>query len=265
MIDWFMNGTSKKVKKGSSKAVNNDFLNMFLGQGHPNPRDRITKQQGMFLKKTKVGSGMSHMRFWDSDGDGVINGLDCMPRNRKRHMRMSEIAMKKERPPYFYLYHGTSKKAADNISGKGLTPAKVGGHDLTFSEEMRNDKGEEVYLTSKPSYAGFYASQKALKDNSKPVILKVKTPSKDIKKETFDFEHSYVGQDEFTVDKIDKENISLFAEGEDKIDGVFTKYQAKDWGRDNFLIIDRDEQREYEAQEAFQETFNDDEEGPKDD
>jgi len=108
MIDWFMNGTSNKVKRGSSKAVNNDFLNMFLGQGHPNPFDRQTRQQGMFLKKTRVGSGMSHLRFWDSDGDGVINGLDCMPKNPKKHMPK--------------VYHSTHLYAIDNIQKQGVLP-----------------------------------------------------------------------------------------------------------------------------------------------
>jgi len=99
-IDWIFGNKTNKVKKSVkdplaglfdvkpiSKVKPKPVVSLFKGQGHPNPKDRITKQQGMFLKKTRVGSGMSHMRFWDSDGDGVINGLDCMPRNPKRHMK----------------------------------------------------------------------------------------------------------------------------------------------------------------------------------
>ena len=104
MIDWFMNGTKKPSKqtkdslrdlfgikpshraKPKSNLINEDFLSGFIGQSHPNPKDRKTKQQKAFLKKTRIGSGKSHMRFWDMDGDGVIAGLDCMPKNHKRHM-----------------------------------------------------------------------------------------------------------------------------------------------------------------------------------
>jgi len=102
MIDWFMNGSKKKKQtkdplrdlfgikpshraKPKSNLINNDFLQGFIGQGHPNPKDKKTKQQKAFLHKTRIGTGKSHLRFYDLDGDGVIAGLDCQPFNYKRH------------------------------------------------------------------------------------------------------------------------------------------------------------------------------------
>ena len=44
--------------------------------------DGVTKPQRQCLRKNNIFCGFS-----DFDGDGVINGLDCQPRNPKRHNR----------------------------------------------------------------------------------------------------------------------------------------------------------------------------------
>jgi hypothetical protein len=97
MIDWFLGSKKKKVsrdplmdlfkgkpqKKVSSKKKGS-ILDLFIGQGHPG-LDTKTKQQKSFLHKTRFGSGKSHKRFIDHDGDGVISGLDCEWLNPKKH------------------------------------------------------------------------------------------------------------------------------------------------------------------------------------
>ena len=109
MIDWFMQGRNPKREKKEFKVDNAfrldptgrpkpclrtkskididlELVSKFKGKGHPNPTDRKTPAQKAFLRKTRMGTGRSHKRFMDKDGDGVISGLDCAPRNPKKHM-----------------------------------------------------------------------------------------------------------------------------------------------------------------------------------
>ena len=93
-INYLMNGKKKPIKPKKhlptlfpqSKPQNNlSLINLFKGKSHPNPTDRKTPLQKQFLKRTRFNTGKSHKRFWDSDGDGVINGLDCNWRNPNKH------------------------------------------------------------------------------------------------------------------------------------------------------------------------------------
>lgn len=78
MIDWFMNGkVSKKKPKKNKDPLSSLMLKPSKGSIIG---DMITKPQRKVLKKKNT-----IMRFADWDGDGVINGLDCRPRNRKKH------------------------------------------------------------------------------------------------------------------------------------------------------------------------------------
>jgi len=53
--------------------------------GIPILGDKVTKKQRKVLRSNKL----SNM-FSDWDKDGVINGLDCQPRNKKRHSDMTD-------------------------------------------------------------------------------------------------------------------------------------------------------------------------------
>jgi hypothetical protein len=147
MIDWFLGGKSKKKQvkdplrdlfgiskktvqhKPKQNVVNNNFLKSFVGVSHPK-YDRKTKQQKQFLNKTRMGTGKSHKRFWDHDGDGVISGLDCMPKNSKRHM-----AWRRPEPYEFVRY---------------LTPEdyiKKAGGPIYEGQDMFNDPNLRYYDT----------------------------------------------------------------------------------------------------------------------
>jgi len=76
-IDFILNGSkSKKRKAGKDPLM--DLFSMKSSQGIIG--DIITKPQRRVLK-TKTIKTM----FGDWDGDGVINGLDCQPRNKNKH------------------------------------------------------------------------------------------------------------------------------------------------------------------------------------
>jgi len=98
-IDFILNGKKPKKRKASRdplldlfsmkpKKSQGGLMDLFMGQGHPRPGDRVTKSQRRVLKNKKN-------LFSDWDGDGVINGLDCSPRNRNKHM--AEYTSKQEK------------------------------------------------------------------------------------------------------------------------------------------------------------------------
>ena len=68
----FLNGKKKKKVKDPLASLM-VLPNTIIG-------DRITKKQRKAIKKNPFG---------DWDGDHVINGLDCQPRNKKKHMAIS--------------------------------------------------------------------------------------------------------------------------------------------------------------------------------
>jgi hypothetical protein len=72
-FDYILNGThSKKMKPAIEKISGFEVrgIGSILG-------DRTTKKQRIAIKRNP---------WADSDRDGVINGLDCQPRNPKKHM-----------------------------------------------------------------------------------------------------------------------------------------------------------------------------------
>ena len=80
-LNYLISGKRKKeTKKVVGKRMTDDFNFSFLGKGNPNPRDKITRQQRPFLRSKSI-----LKKFGDKDKDGVINALDCRPRNPKRH------------------------------------------------------------------------------------------------------------------------------------------------------------------------------------
>ena len=84
--------------------------------------DKKTKTQKMFLQQTKFGSGLSHKRFADWDGDGVISGLDCQPLNPNKHGYFSKavsfIRGKGWREPEQVKREEFEKEATAEVTGK---------------------------------------------------------------------------------------------------------------------------------------------------
>ena len=98
-IDFILNGKKPKKQKTSRdplldlfsskpKQSQGGLMDLFVGQGHPRPGDRVTKPQRKVLRNKRS-------LFGDWDSDGVINGLDCQPRNPKKHMARYLSANKK--------------------------------------------------------------------------------------------------------------------------------------------------------------------------
>ena len=58
---------------------------MFQGKGHPQMGDRVTSSQRKVLNSKNL-----KKMFVDSDRDGVIDGLDCKPKNKHKHSMYTE-------------------------------------------------------------------------------------------------------------------------------------------------------------------------------
>lgn len=61
---------------------------------YPKFKERKNMPNQEFLKKTQ---GCWHYRFRDSDSDGVVNGLDCFPFDKKRHDKIYSVRPFKEK------------------------------------------------------------------------------------------------------------------------------------------------------------------------
>ena len=75
--------------------------------------DKVTPQQRRYLNRHK---GMK--RFGDWDKDGVINGLDCQPRNPRKHRFESERDLEfKEHfeEKGYYRYKATPMQMKDDL------------------------------------------------------------------------------------------------------------------------------------------------------
>jgi hypothetical protein len=83
-IDYIMNGKAKgKAQPKQKKPAQFSFK--LLGKPLGIIGDRVTKPQRKVLKSKNINT-----MFGDWDRDGVINGLDCAPRNKKKHMAWSK-------------------------------------------------------------------------------------------------------------------------------------------------------------------------------
>lgn len=68
------------------------------------------------------------------------------------------------------MFHGTSKKRADEILKTGLRPSKRGS---TYYDQIPGYSEQNVYMVSSPGAAANYATREAINDRSDAVILKV--------------------------------------------------------------------------------------------
>lgn len=94
-INYILNGKKTKPKKDS-------LMNLMVSPKRTIIGDRITNQQRRVPR---------NQLFNDFDKDGVINGLDCQPRNPRRHMAWDiEQAKKEAQRPYFRLTEVSSDK-----------------------------------------------------------------------------------------------------------------------------------------------------------
>jgi len=114
-IDFILNGKKPKKRKQSRYPLL-DLFGMKSSQGIIG--DIITKPQRRVLKTKSVKT-----MFGDWDGDGVINGLDCQPRNKNKHRankmirdRLKEVNIRVE--PYIIINKNDKSQTVKNNTQK---------------------------------------------------------------------------------------------------------------------------------------------------
>ena len=71
------------------------------------------------------------------------------------------------------MWHGTSEARWEIVQNKGLRPGNTGE---AYVDLVPGYSEHNVYLAHTPKAAQFYAKRQAKKDNSTPVILRIKVP-----------------------------------------------------------------------------------------
>lgn len=109
------------------------------------------------------------------DESFIIKGLVGFPKIKtvSDFLNMSDYYQDLIKSKNIIMYHGTSEKRLENIFKNGLIPGQTGEiyYDLVPEYSEYN-----VYLTPNAKIAEFYAKRQALKDDSKPVVLKINVP-----------------------------------------------------------------------------------------
>jgi len=142
---------------GKRKKSKDPFANLFPNQKPLKslfPKQKpiipnINLSQKRYLKKTR---GVQTRRFYDRDGDRVINGLDCFPFNKKKHNddELYQQMLQESRSPR-YLEH-TLKKGQEQQSRRYIKqyPKIEEQESKRFkeerNEEIENRKSGRVYL-----------------------------------------------------------------------------------------------------------------------
>ena len=192
-INYIMNGGRKGSRKGSRKT--NSLFDLFLGKGNPVVGDRVTPAQRKVFKSARK-QRKPMLLFGDWDRDGVINGLDCAPRNRNKHMAK--------------YYHGTTNLYSDSIKDEGLKTSKDLKKMRGFTQ-YTSDKTdtEHTYFFKEPMHAKIYGESLAYSQGmGKPVVLEVDVDEKKVERDyniPFGEAYKYKGS-------IPKEKIKEFQE-----------------------------------------------------
>jgi len=131
--------------------------------------------QKVYLRKTR---GFNLDRFMDSDKDGVINGLDCYPFNRRKHGK---------------YYHGTDVFGKVGIESRGIKTAKdINEENKRYGmdrDSRMSDQTDEnyTYFFKKPhhahSWAKVVAGHKNFIKTNKPVVMEADIEDTEMERE----------------------------------------------------------------------------------
>jgi len=112
---------------------------------------------------------------------------------------------------YVTLYHGTSRKAGEQIKKQGLKSGKKSPHDVPTEKVW--GKGR-IYVTTKPDGAHYYGLQTVEKTGKHYSVVEIRVPKAEYKKmfkqdpEVDDFDTKPDATSKFTKNEIPKEWIA---------------------------------------------------------
>jgi len=97
-----------------------------------------------------------------------------IPKTVGQALQMQDYVQKTFQNKNLVMWHGTSEARLEFISRKGLRPGHTGE---AYNDLIPNYSEHNVYLATTPKTAQFYAKRQAKKDESTPVVLKIKVPN----------------------------------------------------------------------------------------
>lgn len=97
-----------------------------------------------------------------------------IPKTVGQALQMQDYVQKTFQNKNLVMWHGTSEARLEFISKKGLRPGHTGE---AYNDLIPNYSEHNVYLATTPKTAQFYAKRQAKKDESTPVVLKIKVPN----------------------------------------------------------------------------------------
>jgi hypothetical protein len=167
--------------KKKSKPIGNTAFNLLGGNTrHFAVGDRITKKQRVMIRRDPFGN---------IDGDFVINGLDCQPRNKRKHAYVPELNHKgnvknysewrfrgESVPDKVTLYHGTRESNLKQIQEKGLLP-QTKTKNVNFGN-IADKYADKVYLAQNKGTAMYWAANSVAGDGE-AIVVAVDVPKKE--------------------------------------------------------------------------------------
>jgi hypothetical protein len=259
--DPFNNIFGLEKKQSPKSPVNPNVISMFKGKGNPMLGDRVTKPQRQAMRKSP---------WADWDGDGVINGLDCAPKNKKRHMTKVDLEEygKNEHVSKFgfnpkkTIVHGTSLKNALEIKrtkefreGSFTNPGRGGFETAkTWAENVYKDEPVVVIAeTDRPvhnrwgsyGHVGKRAKEWKSEDRSFPTL-----PLKKVKILTIEDDNKLSDENEYNKIKVyhgtNRGNIQSIKEKGLLEDESVNKYQERNpYKNYSFWTTDKDMAKRY--------------------
>ena len=253
-----------------ARKASDPFKKMFQGQSHPIVGDRVTPaQRKKFTKAKKLRDPF--ILFTDHDGDGVISGLDCAPKNPKKHMAYVRTMDRDEdvdeylgrrfdgdEPKTIRLYHGTTDAHLDSIKKSGLQPpTKTNVKNFDVPKRY----SDNVSLAENKSTAYWYARNNL--EKGEPVIVGVDVPYSKYEEGLRKFRARQEGGDPYVGDSQGESDEILVSdvppEAIKKVIPAQERIQEKEFRTDRWMHGSAAREREdQETMRNLQETFEDD-------
>jgi hypothetical protein len=118
---------------------------------------------------------LSSLKKFGLTDDFTIKGAPPdIPKTVGQALQMQDYVQKTFQDKNLVMWHGTSEARLEFISRKGLRPGHTGE---AYVDLIPGYSEHNVYLATTSKAAQFYAKRQAKKDESTPVVLKIKVPN----------------------------------------------------------------------------------------
>ena len=134
-----------------------------------------TMRQRVIADIATFKQALSSLKKFGLTDDFTIKGAPPdIPKTVGQALQMQDYVQKTFQDKNLVMWHGTSEARLEFISRKGLRPGHTGE---AYVDLIPGYSEHNVYLATTSKAAQFYAKRQAKKDESTPVVLKIKVPN----------------------------------------------------------------------------------------